>query len=348
MIENIHTYDVHGIKILLKSSNKNLVKSANHQLKFFAKKYHESMNFNIVINDYLRKPLQDSYSVASDYYYYSDEFLDIPDHKLCFNISGNVHHYFIDSFVLPVNLIVQLALQLKDKTLVHCAAVSYKSSNIILPALGGIGKTTIVTEVMKKGGSLYGDDMCIIDKASNMYPYPIDFSVYHYHYKLLGIDRSISSKVKSVFGNFLKLFDAIPIISWFTIRIRGKFFPECENISPIDIYGKSKIAKPEKIDKMVYLGRHFNSKESVKEVILSENLVADRITSILLSEWRDSLAFLQIYSAFSSNFSYLDMCNNIYDIVLSVSSVTELKDISIDSNVNNEDYISILWKSLWQ
>lgn len=342
------SYNVHGTLLLLESSNKNLKQALDHQLDFFSIPYDANTKFDVIINDYSSKPSYINCQVASDYYYFQNELLDIPDHNLCFDISGEVHRYYIDSFTLPVNLIIQLALQRKGKTLVHSASISYEGVSILLPALGGIGKTTLVSEVMKKGGSLYGDDMCIIDKDGNMYAYPIDFSVYHYHYELLGIQRSFKNKIKATIGSALKFFDRVPIIGWFTIRIRGKFFPECVNISPISIYGKNRIANISKIKKLVYIGRHISSSDSIINNNLSVIDISDKITSILLSEWKDSLAFLQIYSAFSDKFSYLEMCNLINEIAISMATKTELQEISIDSNVKNRDYINMLWKSLWK
>ena len=32
------------------------------------------------------------------------------------------------------------------------------------------------------------------------------------------------------------------MLSWLTKRVRGKLFPECENISPIKIYGSDCVA----------------------------------------------------------------------------------------------------------
>ena len=342
-----YAYKIHGINLLLVSSNRSLKSAIDHQLAFFSTPFDSNDAFDIVIDDYSSKPIFAEYQVASEYYYFHNELMDIPSHKLCFDISGGIHKYFIDHFTLPVNLIIQLALQRKGKTLVHSASISYQDTNILLPALGGIGKTTLVSEVMKKGGSLYGDDMCIIDQDANMYAYPIDFSVYHYHYDLLGIKRGFIDRVKAAISSFLKLFDKVPLISWITIRVRGKFFPECKNISPISIYGRDRIAKTSKMNKLIYIGRHASTSKSVIQNNPSPEAIADKITTILLSEWKDSLAFLQIYSTFSSEFSYLEMCNQIYETSFKMASRTQLEDISIDSNVKNKEYIDMLWKCLW-
>ena len=169
---------------------------------------------------------------------------------------------------------------------------------------------------------------------------------YHYHYKLLGIKRGIKSRVFFVIGNILKLFDKVPVISWLSTRVRGKFFPECENISPISIYGKDNVAKPLKMSIINYIGRQFNGETLVQLDKLTDIEMAERITSILLSEWRDSLFFLQIYSAFSTKFSYLDMCNNINKILIGAISNTKVESVYVDASVSNEKYIKLLWSSV--
>ena len=347
-MKNIKIYDVHGIKVCLDSSNINLHNAIDHQLNFFQVQ-DDSLDESIAhikIQDYCRKPNMKQYQTASDYYFYDNGILDIPEHRLCFDISEEVHKYYLDSFVIPVNLIVQLFLQNHGKTLVHSAGISCNGDSMLFPALGGIGKTTIVSHAMKEGCKLYGDDMCIVDKDAILYPYPIDFSVYHYHYKLLGIERSVKSRVLFVTGRALKLFDKIPIISWLTTRVRGKFFPECENISPLLIYGKNSVAKPSKMRKITYIGRHIKGEELVQHEQLTDTEMAARVTSILLSEWRDSVVFLQIYSAFSTKFSYLDMCNNINKILIDAISNTKVKSVYVDASVSNEKYIKLLWSSV--
>ena len=346
-MNNRYIFNIHGTLVWLDSASQSLQKAMSHQLEYFRVANNDDLEFDVIIRDYSAKPNINKCRVASDYYYFHDGLLDIPDHKLCFDLAGICHHYYLDNFVLPVNLIIQLAIQRKGKTLVHSAAISYGGESVLFPALGGIGKTTIVSHAMQEGGSLYGDDMCIVDAKANLYPYPIDFSVYHYHYKLLGIDRSPKRKILSVAADILKIFDQAPVVSWFTRRLRGKFFPECENISPLLIYGEDRIAPVSKMDRLIYIGRHKNLGEQTIVGEVTDEIVADKITSILLSEWKDSLGFLQVYSAFSDNFSYLEMCKNIHNIAYEAASKTVLADISIDSNVENKKYIKLLWQFLW-
>lgn len=346
-MNNPHIFNIHGTLVSLDSVSKSLKKAMSHQLEYFKVANDDDLEFDVIIRDYSAKPNIDECRVASDYYYYHDGLIDIPDHNLCFDLAGACHYYYLDNFVLPVNLIIQLAIQRKGKTLVHSAAISYGEESVLFPALGGIGKTTIVSHAMKEGGRLYGDDMCIIDADANLYPYPIDFSVYHYHYKLLGINRSLKRKIFSVAAGVLWIFDLVPVVSWFTRRIRGKFFPECENISPLLIYGEDRIAPVSKMSRLIYIGRHKNLGEQTKIGEVTNKIVADKITSILLSEWKDALGFLQVYSAFSDNFSYLEMCKDIHEISFQAASRTVLADISIDSNVQNKKYIKLLWQFLW-
>ncbi len=125
--------------------------------------------------------------IISDYYY-SDNWLNIPVHKTCFNLTGKTIEVYCDKLLLPINLLVHLALQRKGYSLIHAAGFEINNRAFLLPAFGGIGKTTLVAGLLFSGGKLYGDDLCIIGK-NKIYPYPIDFSVYPYHIQILRINN---------------------------------------------------------------------------------------------------------------------------------------------------------------
>ena len=341
-------FEVCGTIISLESESITLQRALAHQLEYFRVPNSKNIEYDVIISDYHARPSERETQVASDYYYFSEGYLNIPEHRLSFNIEGDVHYYFLDNFVIPVNLIVQLALIRQGKTLVHSAAISINGNSILFPALGGVGKTTIVSHAMQKGGFLYGDDMNIIDRDATLYPYPIDFSVYDYHYDLLGIEKRLSRKISLLCSKFLKVFDDFPVLSWLTKRVRGKYFPECENISPIKIYGSDCVATSCSVRKFIFLGRHLRCRDQLLENIMSNEIAADRITSVLLSEWKDSLGFLQIYSTFSEAFSYVDMCNTIHSIAFEAVSRAEKSDISVASSITNQEYIEVLWENVLQ
>ena len=87
-------------------------------------------------------------------------------------------------------------------------------------------------------------------------------------------------------------------------------------------------------------------RDQLLENILSNEIAADRITSVLLSEWKDSLGFLQIYSTFSEGFSYLDMCNTIHSIAFDAVSRADKSDVSVASSIKNQEYIEVLWENV--
>lgn len=66
--------------------------------------------------------------------------------------------------------------------LFHCAAISYKGRAILLPAWGGVGKTSLIAGVVPKDDfQLLGDDFVFLTSEGTVLPYPLPFSVYHYH-----------------------------------------------------------------------------------------------------------------------------------------------------------------------
>ena len=126
-------------------------RALEHQLQFFYLQNCslDTAKVDIKIQDYCRKPIMVQSQTASNRNFYDNGFLDIPAHRLCFDISGEAHKYYLDSFVIPVNLIIQLFIQSYGKTLVHSAGLFRNGSTMFFPALGGIGKTTIVSQAVK-------------------------------------------------------------------------------------------------------------------------------------------------------------------------------------------------------
>ncbi len=85
----------------------------------------------------------------------------------------------------------------------HAAAVSFGGVNYLFPAFGGVGKTTAIAKIIDRGGKLFGDDLIIVN-SREMFAYPIDFSVYPYHLKVLPIkSSSVAGKLKMESGLIL-------------------------------------------------------------------------------------------------------------------------------------------------
>jgi len=59
-----------------------------------------------------------------------------------------------------------------DRVFMHAGAVGWKGKGIIFPAQSYGGKSTIVTELVKRGADYYSDDFAIFDKEGLLHPFP--------------------------------------------------------------------------------------------------------------------------------------------------------------------------------
>ena len=48
-MKNINTYDIHGVTLLLESKNSNLIKSIEHQLRYFKTYNDKNQDYDVVI-----------------------------------------------------------------------------------------------------------------------------------------------------------------------------------------------------------------------------------------------------------------------------------------------------------
>ncbi len=60
----------------------------------------------------------------------------------------------------------------KDRVFLHAGAVSWNGSGIIIPGKSFSGKTTLVSELIRKGAEYYSDEYAVLDKDGLLYPYP--------------------------------------------------------------------------------------------------------------------------------------------------------------------------------
>lgn len=59
-----------------------------------------------------------------------------------------------------------------DRVFMHAGAVGWKGKGIIFPAQSYQGKSTIVTELVRRGADYYSDDFAIFDKEGLLHPFP--------------------------------------------------------------------------------------------------------------------------------------------------------------------------------
>ena len=64
-----------------------------------------------------------------------------------------------------------------DHLFVHAGVVGWRGKAIVMPGRSHVGKTTLVSALIRAGASYYSDDMAVFDPQGWVHPYPVPLSV---------------------------------------------------------------------------------------------------------------------------------------------------------------------------
>lgn len=106
---NIH--NLVGIKI--QSNLRQKIDETLHQIREFEEPHLGEKVIDIFIYDYSKLPIFRNSTVLSNYYY-SDNYLNIPAEKFCFNFIDAPFAVYCDNLRIPLNFLIELALLKKD------------------------------------------------------------------------------------------------------------------------------------------------------------------------------------------------------------------------------------------
>ena len=77
----------------------------------------------------------------------------------------------------PSDLRITVAEFAKRKVFVHAGAVSWKGQGIILPANSGLGKSTLIAELIKLGAKYFSDEYAVLDERGRIHSFPKPLSL---------------------------------------------------------------------------------------------------------------------------------------------------------------------------
>jgi hypothetical protein len=303
-------FNIHEIiRVDIESSFSEVIQQVMHQLAEFEVLNDWEGVSDIVIRDYDYAPKLEDAVVISDYYYYADGCLNIPPYQACVDLIKTPITIFCNKLILPINFIVHMALLRKKHSLIHSAGVVIDGKSYLFPAFGGIGKTALVAAVVNNGGKFYGDDMNIIND-DDLFNYPIDFSVYPYHMKLLKLkDPRIEkmfnrTKLLNIITDQLERYDS-RLLKFTRVAINTLKVP-CVSIPPRHIFGEQCFAEHGKVNEVYYLTRTDTNSKKIEISPIAPKILAEITSNILFSEWHQSMHYLFVYSGLSS-FSLTDI-----------------------------------------
>ena len=67
---------------------------------------------------------------------------------------------------------LDVAERSRQRTFIHAGVVGWRGSAIVIPGRSFAGKTTLVAELIRAGGSYFSDEFAVIDEQGMVHPYP--------------------------------------------------------------------------------------------------------------------------------------------------------------------------------
>jgi hypothetical protein len=183
--------------------------------------------------------------------------------------------------------LIQLALLPRGASLAHAAAVEKDGRGVLLASWGGVGKTAIVSRLIKRWGwKLLGDDFVILSKTGYCYGFPKPMVLYPYHRELFPevfsggkgpwaptVANSFLSKLALLIKPALRRTPRL-------LRLARAYNPQSVRILPSDVFGKESLSSRARITKAVWLERVVG-RQSIEQVDVGRTLPSRIIGSTM-------------------------------------------------------------------
>ena len=346
-----YSFDVHGlVRVVVFADQKtNLLEQVNYQLRLFSTNVDiPTDKSEIEIYNFSYFPHNTKPAFSKIPYFLEKEFFVIPSENFAFHLGADKIRIYCDNFLIPLNFFVELILLRKGWTLIHAAAVQVNGLGVLLPALGGVGKTTAIAGLVQRGAKLFGDDLVIV-KDSEILSYPVDLSIYHYHLKVL----SVPSALIRLRLKFSRILDQIAkpirasrsLLFRIVSRIIDHFRTPCFSIPVTDIFDSESIASKAKIARVFFLKRSGTNGTSLEVKTTTADELSRTCTDILMHEWHQSLRWLLLYSILS-RFDIAEFRLDIQSCIRSVFSKVKCEIVQVPSAMRDSEYQSQLDKIL--
>ncbi|MBN2585367.1 hypothetical protein JXA59_01825 [Patescibacteria group bacterium] len=257
------------------------------------------------------------------------------------------------------NLYSQLLLVPQGISLVHAAGLSLYDKGIIFPAAGGVGKTTLISQLKDLPGfSFFGDDFVMLDRSGVMSAYPSDLSIYHYHLPMMPelkdtvyhrylIGRVWLDKLTRIFTNhrlryyvrrgLSKLIGII--VGWINLQSAPVWHQDYVKVPIEQVIQKGQVGHQTKLAAAVFLQRHSGS--DFKVTTLSPSRLASMIDAILNIEFRYGRVYVDKL-AIVSNIDVIGRLNQQRQILESGLSGIPLYQIDIPASAPTQTYAAFM------
>ncbi|GAB3025437.1 hypothetical protein GCM10027051_32710 [Niabella terrae] len=187
----------------------------------------------------------------------------------------------------------QLALLKQDAVLVHGAAVSYEGKALLFPSWGGVGKTAILNDFVKKYNfKVIGDDLFILTKEGNVLSFPKTMVLYPYHKKLFPevfskspnlVPAFFTKQLSRIVPKIKKLLSPFPVLMNY-FRNRN---PQIKWALPYEVFGDKSICQESIASEVYWLERSSNRSNITNE----NNAIYSQILGSTINEFDQRIIY---------------------------------------------------------
>lgn len=196
-----------------------------------------------------------------------------------------LRHPCLEWFVVATQI---AALQV-GRVIVHAAAVEKDGVAVLFPSWGGVGKTGLVSRLIReRGWKLLGDDLVMIDAAGICYGLPKPMVLYPYHRSLFPeVFNAGKGPIAPKAANAALTKAALlvkPVLRPFPalLQFARRHNPQSVRVNPSDVFGMDRLARQAKLQAAFFLERNAGISELAFED--AEDKLASRIFGTTLNE----------------------------------------------------------------
>ncbi len=278
-------YNIHDlVRIRLQ---KNHISERSFELFFspFRTDFLKEEEIDISVQKYA--PEISEYSDAGGSYYFGDNHLYFKKYKTHL-LKKN------DSWILAgqrdlllfIHPVLQMLFLRKKHCMIHSASVAINGRGVLLPALGGTGKTSAIICISKEisGSSFLSDDFSFIS-PDLIYSDPKAFSIYPYHRSLFphlfksrhkvlipSCFSNISEKVRNIVRPAIMMFPRLE-------NIAKRITPEYMQVPAREALPDFEFSDKAKIDTILFIERYSGDK------MVLEDISVDQARQRLIGNW---------------------------------------------------------------